>query len=74
VSPATVTEARRVYALLDGLPAEARVAFLLRHLEEMTVPEISAQMGISERTVKRRVALAESRLLPFVEFASKERA
>ena len=73
VSPATVTEARRVYALLDGLPAEARVAFLLRHLEEMTVPEVSAQMGISERTVKRRVALAESRLSPYVEFGLKEK-
>lgn len=74
VSPSTATEARRVYALLEGLPAEARVAFLLRHLEEMTVPEVSAQMGISERTVKRRVALAESRLSPFVEFGPKESA
>ena len=73
VSPAVATEARRVYALLDSLPSEARVAFLLRNLEQMTVPEVAAQMGISERTVKRRVALAESRLLPFVELDLKER-
>lgn len=74
LSPAIATEARRVYALLDDLPAEARVAFLLRHLEEMTVPEVSAHMGISERTVKRRVALAEARMAPFVELDLKERA
>jgi RNA polymerase sigma-70 factor (ECF subfamily) len=73
LSPAIATEARRVYALLDELPAEARVAFLLRHLEEMTVPEVSAQMGLSERTVKRRVALAEARMAPFVELDVKER-
>jgi RNA polymerase sigma-70 factor (ECF subfamily) len=74
VSPALAVEARRVYALLDNLPAEARVAFLLRHLEEMTVPEVSAQMGLSERTVKRRVALAEVYLAPFLELDAKERA
>ena len=74
LSPAVATEARRVYALLDALPAEARVAFLLRHLEEMTVPEVAAQMGLSERTVKRRVALAEARMAPFLELDVKERA
>jgi len=74
LSPAIATEARRMYALLDDLPAEARVAFLLRHLEEMTVPEVAVQMGLSERTVKRRVALAEARMAPFLELDLKERA
>jgi RNA polymerase sigma-70 factor (ECF subfamily) len=74
LSPALATEARRVYALLDDLPAEARVAYFLRHLEEMTVAEVAAQMGLSERTVKRRVALAEARLAPFVELDVKERS
>ena len=74
ISPLVATEARRVFALLDDLPAQARIAFLLRHLEEMTVAEVSAQMGLSERTVKRRVALAEAHMAPFVEFDLKENA
>ena len=67
VSPAMAAEARSIYTLLDRLPPEARVAFLLRRLEGMTVPEISLHMGLSERTVKRRIALAEERLGSILE-------
>ena len=28
----------------------------------MTVPEVAAQMGLSERTVKRRIVLCEQKL------------
>jgi RNA polymerase sigma-70 factor (ECF subfamily) len=62
VSPALAAEARVVYGILDRLPTEARVAFLLRRLEGMTVPEVAVQMGLSERTVKRRIALCEQKL------------
>jgi RNA polymerase sigma-70 factor (ECF subfamily) len=62
VSPAVAAEARVVYRILDRLPTEARVAFLLRRLEGMTVPEVAAQMGLSERTVKRRIVLCEQKL------------
>ena len=60
LSTAQAAEARSVYEWLGTLPAQVRVAFLLRHLEGLTVPEVAAQMGLSERTVKRRIALAES--------------
>ena len=72
VSPALATEARRFYAALDVVPTEARIAFLLRHLEEMTVPEVAAHMGMSERTVKRRIATAAAHLAPLVQLDSKE--
>jgi RNA polymerase sigma-70 factor (ECF subfamily) len=72
VSPALAAEARAVYTSLDRLPTEARVAFLLRRLEGMTVPEIALHMGISERTVKRRIVLAEHRLASILEIDVKE--
>ena len=59
--------ARDLRVMLDRLPTEARVAFLLRRLEGMTVPEIAPHMRISERTVKRRIALAEQRLASIFE-------
>lgn len=70
LSPAQSAEARAVYARLDRLPADARVAFLLRHLEGLTVPEVASQTGLSERTVKRRVAMVEKALAEFVELDS----
>lgn len=59
-SPSRLAEARAVYALLDRLPTETRIAFLLRRLEGLTVAEVAREMHLSERTVKRRVAAAES--------------
>jgi RNA polymerase sigma-70 factor (ECF subfamily) len=67
VSPAVAAEARVVYSMLDRLPTEARVAFLLARVEGMTVPEVAAQMALSERTVKRRIALAEASLASVLE-------
>jgi RNA polymerase sigma-70 factor (ECF subfamily) len=67
VSPALAAEARVLYRILDRLPTEARVAFLLRRLEGMTVPEVAAQMQLSQRTVKRRIALCEGKLAAVFE-------
>ncbi len=67
VSPAIAAEARVLYRILDRLPTEARVAFLLRRLEGMTVAEVAAQMKLSERTVKRRIALCEGKLAAVFE-------
>jgi len=50
---------RAVYALLDGMPAHERVAFSLRHIEDMTVPEIAKSIGVSESTAKRRLREGE---------------
>ena len=60
--PEVVTELKAVYALLDRLPAEQRVALVLRRIEGMELAEIAAHMGLSLATVKRRLVLAEARL------------
>jgi RNA polymerase sigma-70 factor (ECF subfamily) len=45
-------------AMLDGLPARVRDAFLLAQLEGLTHAQISQQLGVCERSVKRYVAQA----------------
>ena len=52
-------ELRRVYAVVAQLPAEARVALVLRRVDGLDVPEIARRMGLSLSTVKRRLKLAE---------------
>src|SRR3954468_22838850 len=52
-------ELRRVYAIVTQLPAEARVALVLRRVDGLEVPEIARRMGLSLSTVKRRLKLAE---------------
>jgi RNA polymerase sigma-70 factor (ECF subfamily) len=62
-APADVaSEVRSVYALLDRLPAEERVALVLRRVEGLDLAEIAEQMKLSLATVKRRIAAAELRL------------
>lgn len=60
--PEVVSELKAVYALLDRLPAEQRVALVLRRVEGMELAEIAAAMKLSLATVKRRLVLAEARL------------
>jgi RNA polymerase sigma-70 factor (ECF subfamily) len=60
--PDVAAELRAVYALLEQLPAEERVALVLRRVERLEVPEIAEQMGLSVSTVKRRLRAAEERL------------
>ena len=50
-----------VYTALDAIPHQERVMFTLRRLEKMTVPEISSACGVSQATVKRRIASAQKR-------------
>lgn len=45
-------------AMLDGLGAKAREAFLLSQLEGLTYAQIAAQLGVTDRTVKRYMAAA----------------
>lgn len=62
-APADVqSELRLVYGILDRLPAEERIALLLRRVEGMELMEIADRMGLSLATVKRRLTAAESRL------------
>jgi RNA polymerase sigma-70 factor (ECF subfamily) len=66
VPPDVATELRAVYALVDRLPAEARIALVLRRVEGLQIDEIAARMNVSLATVKRRLALAESRLAKMI--------
>lgn len=60
--PEVVSELKAVYSLLDRLPAEQRVALVLRRVEGMELAEIATAMKLSLATVKRRLVLAEARL------------
>ncbi len=48
----------RLDALLDRLKPKARQVFLLSQLEDLTYREIAAEMGISDRMVKKYMAQA----------------
>lgn len=60
--PDVGAELRAVYALLESLPAEQRIALVLRRVERLEIPELAERMGLSASTVKRRLAAAEARL------------
>ncbi|MEZ4297800.1 MAG: RNA polymerase sigma factor [Polyangiaceae bacterium] len=53
----------RVYAVLGELPAEQRVPFALRFIEEMPLEEVAQACGTSLATIKRRLSRAEKRFL-----------
>jgi RNA polymerase sigma-70 factor (ECF subfamily) len=55
-SPAERALATEIYRILDGVAASARVAWTLRYVEGLTLPEIAQHCGCSLATVKRRVA------------------
>ncbi len=61
-TPAEVSQAlRRTYQLLERLPAEERIAFALRFIDDMGLAEVAQVMGVSIGTVKRRLTRAQAR-------------
>lgn len=60
--PDIAAELRGVYGLLEALPAQQRIALVLRRVERLEIPEIAERMGLSVSTVKRRLHAAEARL------------
>jgi RNA polymerase sigma-70 factor (ECF subfamily) len=60
---------RRIYAILDRLAADLRIAFTLRFVERHSLAEVAAMTGCSLATVKRRIARASSR---FAELAQTD--
>lgn len=54
---------REAYAVLDRLPADERIALLMRRVEDLPVHEAAKACGMSLSTYKRRLARAESRFL-----------
>jgi RNA polymerase sigma-70 factor (ECF subfamily) len=61
-APGDYAERRRVIALLDRLPEEQRHAIVMHHVLEMSVPEVSAEVGAPVETVRSRLRLARARL------------
>jgi RNA polymerase sigma-70 factor (ECF subfamily) len=60
--PDVALELKRTYTYLEALPAEERIAFVLRRVDGMALAEIAEAMGISLATAKRRIAAAEQAL------------
>lgn len=58
---------RHLYAILDTLSTGERTAFILRHMEGMSLPEVADAMGLSLATVKRRLVRALDRVTAAVE-------
>ena len=52
---------QRFYRVLDRLSTRERLVLVLRHVEEMTLDEVAANMGISLATVKRTLRRANER-------------
>ena len=59
-------ELRLTYELLDRLPAEERILFALRFINEMELAEIAEACDISLATAKRRLKREETRFLALV--------
>lgn len=60
--PATRTVLSSLYRILDGLDADARLAFTLRHFEGLQLAELASAMDASLSSAKRRLARANARV------------
>lgn len=54
---------REIYRALDTLPTNERIAFVLRFVEERTLPEAAVAAGVSLATLKRRLSRAEKKFV-----------
>jgi RNA polymerase sigma-70 factor (ECF subfamily) len=52
---------RRLYAVLDKIDDEGRLAFVLRHFEGYELTEVATALGCSLATAKRRLSSAQER-------------
>lgn len=62
---------QEVYAVLDGMVVDERMAFVLRFIDGMTLPDAAEACEVSLATFKRRLARAEQH---FLEGASQRPA
>ena len=60
-SPEVSEAARTVYAVLDRLPVDERIAFALHAIDGMDLREVAAACGVSVPTIRRRLSRAEQR-------------
>lgn len=75
-SPEAALQSRHEFAALRaavaGLPPKCRVAFLLSRDHGLTMREIAAQMGISEKTVEKHLLKAMLRCRAALQAAGRE--
>lgn len=62
ISPEEETLLHRIYALLDQVSVEQRLAWTLRHVEGERLERVAEKCDCSLATVKRRIAAAHSHL------------
>jgi RNA polymerase sigma-70 factor, ECF subfamily len=62
-SPAERALTAEIYAILDDVSVEGRLAWTLRYVEGLTLPEIAQHCSCSLATVKRRVARVQQTVL-----------
>jgi len=53
---------RQLYGVLEGLPVDLRIAWVVRHIQEETVQSVADLCGWSLSTAKRRLQIAEARV------------
>lgn len=59
LSPDQRAELANLYRVLDTLRPDERVAWVLRHVEQHTLPQVAQLSGCSLATAKRRIAAAQ---------------
>jgi RNA polymerase sigma-70 factor (ECF subfamily) len=65
--PETRLELAKLERVLSGVSFEPRLAWMLRHVEGHTLPEIAAALGCSLATAKRRLAEADAAVRAHVD-------
>ena len=60
---------RRLYAVLDKLPVELRIAWVLRYIQGETLENVAEMCGWSLSTAKRRINAAHKRVAAKLEGA-----
>jgi len=70
-APHTDPDAReavvRLYAILDRLDTQSRLAFVLHYVEGLELTEVAAALGVSLATVKRRLSRISSRVFAIAQ-------
>jgi RNA polymerase sigma-70 factor, ECF subfamily len=67
VDPDAREAVTRLYAALDRLDDESRLAFVLRHVEGLELEEVARALDVSLATTKRRLAKAAARMHAIVQ-------
>lgn len=74
-SPGVLPEHRelvkRLYAILDKMPVELRIAFVLRYVQSETVQSVAELCDWSLSTAKRRIQAAHERVTAKLEAAPR---